>query len=204
MNDFEMAIKDRVALVAGVKAQGRSDDWDFPTNKLPNIGWLGRVHRGTPWQTIYLKSHLAFDDALKKQTRALTPQEWAAWSGSFGTHPTNDWKFLDLFTEFRNLTNGLPTPCGRGLLGALVYFALDAMAAQEKDTMRDLAIRGGPWKPEEKAALLVYCESDVVALERLLPKMAPTLDVERALLRGRYMTAAARMESPAHGSTRRR
>jgi len=26
----------------------RSDDWDFPTNKFPNVGWLGRVHRGTP------------------------------------------------------------------------------------------------------------------------------------------------------------
>ncbi len=34
----------------------RSDNWDFPTNKMANPGWLGRVHRGTPWQTIYLKS----------------------------------------------------------------------------------------------------------------------------------------------------
>ena len=37
----------------------RSDDWDFPTNKFPNIGWLGRVHRGTPWQTIDMKSPVA-------------------------------------------------------------------------------------------------------------------------------------------------
>lgn len=34
----------------------RSDMWDFPTNRFPNVGWLGRVHRGTPWQTVYLKS----------------------------------------------------------------------------------------------------------------------------------------------------
>jgi hypothetical protein len=34
----------------------RSDDWDFPANKLPGVGWLGRVHRGTPWQTVYLKA----------------------------------------------------------------------------------------------------------------------------------------------------
>ena len=34
----------------------RSDDWEFPTSKLPNVGWIGRVHRGTPWQTVYLKS----------------------------------------------------------------------------------------------------------------------------------------------------
>ena len=39
----------------------QSDDWHFPTNKFPNVGWLGRVHRGTPWQTIYLKSYLGTD-----------------------------------------------------------------------------------------------------------------------------------------------
>ncbi|MGH7939842.1 MAG: hypothetical protein ACREFR_02065, partial [Limisphaerales bacterium] len=33
-----------------------SDNWDFPTNKYPTVGWLGRVHRGTPWQTVYLKA----------------------------------------------------------------------------------------------------------------------------------------------------
>ena len=32
------------------------DNWDFPTNKFPTVGWLGRVHRGTPWQTVYLKA----------------------------------------------------------------------------------------------------------------------------------------------------
>ncbi len=41
----------------------QSDDWDFPTNKFPTVGWLGRVHRGTPWQTVYLKSPLV-DSAI--------------------------------------------------------------------------------------------------------------------------------------------
>ena len=120
-------------------------------------------------------------------------------SAEFNCHLALGWPLptntLDLFTEFRNLTNGIPPPSGAGLLGALVYFGLDAMDAAEKDSMRDLAIRGGPWTVEEKAALLAYCESDVVALERLLPKMIPTLDVGRALLRGRYMKALAQMES---------
>jgi len=44
----EIAVKDPLVT--------RSDDWDFPANKFPNVGWLGRVHRGTPWQTVYLKS----------------------------------------------------------------------------------------------------------------------------------------------------
>ena len=43
-------------------------------------------------------------------------------------------------------------------------------------------------------AILDYCESDVVALARLLPRMLPHIDLPRALLRGRYMAAAAAME----------
>ncbi|MEO5345822.1 MAG: DNA polymerase [Magnetococcus sp. YQC-9] len=101
---------------------------------------------------------------------------------------------LDLCVEFRNHTNGLKTPCGSGLLGALIYHGLEAMGAAEKESMRQLAIRGGPWTNKEKADLLVYCEDDVKALVHLLPAMEPKLDIPRALLRGRYMKAAARME----------
>ena len=101
---------------------------------------------------------------------------------------------LDLFVEFRNLTNGLPTPYGATLLGALFCFGLDGIGAEEKDNMRQLAIRGGPWSEEEQKKLLDYCESDVLALEKLLPKMLPLLDLPRALVRGRYMKAAARIE----------
>jgi len=103
-------------------------------------------------------------------------------------------RILDLFTEFRCLTNGLPVACGNGLLGALAHFGLDALAGSEKDSMRDLAIRGGPFADDERQALTDYCESDVVALAKLLPAMVPQLDLPRALLRGRYMAAAARME----------
>jgi hypothetical protein len=41
---------------------------------------------------------------------------------------------------------------------------------------------------------LNYCAGDVAALERLLPAMLPGIDLPRALLRGRYMAAAAAME----------
>jgi len=37
---YDLSLKDPMV--------GRSDDWEFPTNRLPNIGWLGRIHRGTP------------------------------------------------------------------------------------------------------------------------------------------------------------
>jgi DNA polymerase-1 len=103
-------------------------------------------------------------------------------------------RILDLFTEFRARTNGLPTPAGASLLGALTYFGLDAMGASEKEDMRALILRGGPWSEDEQAAILDYCAQDVAALERLLPAMLPRIDLPRALLRGRYMAAAAIME----------
>jgi hypothetical protein len=103
-------------------------------------------------------------------------------------------RILDLFTEFRDRTNGLTTPAGAGLLGALTYFGIDGIGADEKDEMRSLALRGGPWTAQEREALLDYCQGDVIALERLLPAMLPHIDLPRALLRGRYMVAAAAME----------
>ena len=60
--------------------------------------------------------------------------------------------------------------------------------------MRELVLRGGPWSDAEREAILDYCESDVEALARLLPAMLPRIDLPRALLRGRYMVALARME----------
>jgi DNA polymerase I len=121
-------------------------------------------------------------------------------SAEMGCHLALGWRLpanvLDLFTEFRCVSNGLPPPTGgAGLLGALVWHGLDAMDAVEKDAMRALAIRGGPFTAAERDALLAYCESDVIALERLLPRMLGSLDLPRALLRGRYMKAAACIEA---------
>jgi DNA polymerase-1 len=103
-------------------------------------------------------------------------------------------RVLDLYIEFRDRTNGLELPAGRGLVGALVFHGLDHIGAVEKDEMRAIAIRGAPFTNLERAALLDYCESDVAALERLLPAMAARIDLPRALLRGRFMAAAAAME----------
>jgi DNA polymerase family A len=101
---------------------------------------------------------------------------------------------LDLFVEFRDHTNGLSTPAGASLVGALTYFGLDTIGSQEKDELRTLVLRGGPWSEQERTAILDYCATDIVALERLLPVMLPRIDLPRALLRGRYMAAAAAME----------
>jgi hypothetical protein len=119
-------------------------------------------------------------------------------SAEFGCHLALGWPLpvnvLDLFAEFRTRTNGLPTPNGASLLGALAYFGLPAIGSERKEAMRALALRGGPWTDEERAALLAYCETDVIALAQLLPHMMEGLDLPRALHRGRYMKAVARME----------
>jgi hypothetical protein len=119
-------------------------------------------------------------------------------SAELGCHLALGWplpaRVLDLYVEFRNLTNGLDLPHGRSLLGALLRFNLDAMDATEKQAMRDLVQRGGPWTSVERKALLDYCESDVLALARLLPAMLPMIDLRRALLRGRFMWPVASME----------
>lgn len=119
-------------------------------------------------------------------------------SAELGCHLALGWpmpaRVLDLYAEFRCLTSGRMVPNGNGLLGALSYFGLDGIAAAEKESMRELAQRGGPFSVDERATLLSYCQTDVDALARLLPAMLSHLDVPRALLRGRYMTALARME----------
>jgi hypothetical protein len=103
-------------------------------------------------------------------------------------------RVLDLFCEFRNASNGAGTVAGNGLLGALAHFGLPAIDAGEKADMRALAQRPGAHTEAERAALLAYCETDVVALAKLLPAMLPRIDLPRALLRGRYMAAVASME----------
>jgi hypothetical protein len=119
-------------------------------------------------------------------------------SAELGCHLALGWPMpayiLDLCAEFKCETAGLTVPCGRNLLGALTYHALNGIAADEKESMRNLVIRGGPWANSERQALLDYCESDVVALSKLLPAMESRIDLPRALLRGRYMAAVAHME----------
>lgn len=119
-------------------------------------------------------------------------------SAEFGCHLKLGWRLplniLDLFVEFRNLTNGSTWKLGSSLLSALTFFQINGIAATEKDEMRQLALRGGTYSQSEMTALLDYCESDVKALTALFEKMAPHIDLPRALLRGHYMVSSARME----------
>ncbi|MDW8307904.1 MAG: hypothetical protein RMK20_00870, partial [Verrucomicrobiales bacterium] len=133
VNSVNPAVKDPLVL--------RSDDWQFPTNKLPTLGWIGRVHRGTPWQTIFLKS-----------TNALAGGNivnWQRWTGNadpldaLGSAPTNDWRMIELFTT------ALSDNAARGRLsinqsGLAAWSAvLSGVIVLQADTNANRYVRGG-------------------------------------------------------------
>lgn len=77
----------------------------------------------------------------------------------------------------------------------MAYFGLNGITANEKDDMRRLIMDGSPWSENDKKAILEYCETDVVATARLLGVMLPTIDLPRALLRGKSMEAVSVIET---------
>ena len=115
-----------------------------------------------------------------------------------GCHLSLNWplpkNLLDLFVEFRVYMNGIRPQGGFGLLGAMSCFGLGHMAPSVKYSMRDLAMRSGDYTSDERENLMDYCEEDVWALTKLFSKMSSYIDLERALLRGRFMKACARVE----------
>jgi hypothetical protein len=83
-----------------------SDNWDFPTNKFPTVGWLGRVHRGTPWQSVYLKASDILIEA--NQGNNIGTNTWVNWTGDANLYdatnmaPVKDRLLFDLFTTAFN------------------------------------------------------------------------------------------------------
>jgi hypothetical protein len=89
-----------------------SDNWDFPGNKFPTVGWLGRVHRGTPWQTVYLKASDILTE-INAFGSNIGTNTWVKWTGNTNltfSHyfdapnaaPKQDRLLFDLFTTAFN------------------------------------------------------------------------------------------------------
>ena len=104
-NPYNLAVKDPLVW--------QSDDWDFPTYKLPTIGWLGRVHRGTPWQTVYLKSpdvlrEIQINGGVTNFAFSGNTNVWMPWTGNINSYdatnmaPVQDRLLFDLFTTAPN------------------------------------------------------------------------------------------------------
>ena len=97
-----------------------------------------------------------------------------------------------------NLVNGCTTPAGRGLIGALAHFGMDVIGTQHKDAMRKRIMEGWPFTPEEREQIVTYCAEDVAALEQLLTKLLPSIDLGVAALQGRVCRRVR-----GHGASRR-
>lgn len=110
VNPYNLAYKD--PLVWG------SDYWNFPTGQNWSLSWLGQVHRGTPWQTIYLKStNILININIGLPIGLRT---WFAWTGDFQSDlsgksydspysaPVMDWQTISLLSSMLN-TNDLST-----------------------------------------------------------------------------------------------
>jgi hypothetical protein len=90
-----------------------SDSWNFPTNLMQSLAGLGQVHRGTPWQTVYLKDA----DLLKAFTVTDTvtnyvgTNTWMQWTGDLDANdatlmaPISDWRLAGLLMSLLNTTD---------------------------------------------------------------------------------------------------
>jgi len=105
-NAYNLAFKD--SLVWG------SDFWNFPVNEAWNPNWLGQVHRGTPWQTIFLKATNVLAETQNYGFNSnLGTNTWMSWTGdthatdAAWTSPVCDWHLAGLLTALLN-TNATP------------------------------------------------------------------------------------------------
>ena len=114
-NPYNLAYKD--PLVWG------PDYWNFPTGQSWSLSWVGQVHRGTPWQTVYLKSSNILAAAVSVGVNLLNIgyNTWANWTGDLQTNlatgiaadsinsaPVWDFNVVSLLAAMLN-TNALAT-----------------------------------------------------------------------------------------------
>jgi len=120
-------------------------------------------------------------------------------SAEFSCHLALGWalptQVLDLFAEFRVATNTTEGHPPAYLLDALKHFGINhSTDSVEKELMCDLIMTGEPYSDKDQKQILDYCESNVVALELLLPRLMDEGNWPQALLRGRYMKAVTQIE----------
>ena len=112
---------------------------EFPTNLLSSLSGLGQVHRGTPWQTVYLKdadltkSYIINGNGTRNFVGTNT---WMQWTGDFDANdatlmaPITDWHLAGLLMALLNTNDAtrlLPvnaqhiTDWGNVLNGLIAY-----------------------------------------------------------------------------------
>jgi DNA polymerase-1 len=106
---------------------------------------------------------------------------------------------LDAYVETIAAINGntliWPAKKRPGLLSALELYGLPAaMDTEEKERMRRLILERSDYREDERREIRDYNRRDVIEAVKLLNVLAAGIDLPRALLRGRYMAAVARIE----------
>jgi len=123
------------------------------------------------------------------------PSEWSYFLAAGWELPST---IIDLFVERMLETNGKKNFQGKRdvpkLITSLTAYGIPAMDAEEKQSMREIILRGGPYSETERAEILAYCMGDVEATEKLLLAMIPHLSLEQAIVRGNYTRAVAHVE----------
>jgi hypothetical protein len=87
-----------------------SDYWNFPTSTELPLTSLGRIHRGTPWQTVSLKTTniLTAASNITNQTVNIGLNTWMQWTGDLDAHdavlsaPINDWHLVEILVQMMN------------------------------------------------------------------------------------------------------
>ena len=80
------------------------DEWTFPIGQPLSSSWLGQVHRGTPWQTIYLKSS-PIDTVTWAQWTGDTQTSFNKYFDAANSAPVRDWHLASLLASLFNTNN---------------------------------------------------------------------------------------------------
>jgi hypothetical protein len=101
-NAYNLAFKDPL-----VK---QSDNWDFPHGCRLPLTTLGQIHRGTPWQTVYLKASdiLSEVNPVNSILGNVGTTTWAIWTANSNiadaalTAPINDRQLVGMLVPLMN------------------------------------------------------------------------------------------------------
>ena len=127
----------------------------------------GRVHR--VWLEGVKPSGPPFPCGLDTilVAHAVAPAEARCWQ-SLGWPEPGGW--FDTYIEERVRLCGEKPSEGFGLLACCLRNGVQCISSDEKISMRDIILNGGPYSLGEKSKILDYCESDVIETANLLKK----------------------------------
>jgi hypothetical protein len=133
-----------------------SDNWNFPTNESITGNWLGQIHRGTPWQTIYLKASdiLGEIQIVGSTTNYIGTNTWMNWTGNFNPTdatamaPVRDWHVVSVLAALLN-TNDLRSLFSVNNSNPNAWLVLlDGLTALTNDLPDSLGLSLGVFPPQ--------------------------------------------------------